>query len=97
MSAAERIAALEKALKEKDAKIAELEESAEPKTARVSFAIRPSRYKAFVELAEHADRAQGPELETLIEQEYKLVFAGKNLPTAAEAAEWMSARGKGKK
>lgn len=97
MSDAERIAALEAALKEKDAKIAELEESAEPKTARVSFAIRPSRYKAFVELAEHAERAQGPELEFLIEHEYKLIFAGKNLPTATEAAEWMSARGKGKK
>jgi len=46
---------------------------------------------------EHAERAQGPELEFLIEHEYKLVFAGKNLPTATEAAEWMSARGKGKK
>ena len=97
MSDAERIAALEAALKEKDAKIVELEENAELRTARVSFAIRPSRYMAFYQLAEHAEKAQGPELETIIEQEYGVVFAGKPLPTPAEAAEWMSARGKGKK
>lgn len=97
MSAAERIAALEAALKAEKEKNAALLAENEPRNARVSFAIRPSRYMAFYQLAEHAERAQGPELETIIEQEYGVVFAGKPLPTPAEAAEWMEARKGGKK
>lgn len=97
MSDAERIAALEKALKAEKEKNAALLAENEPRNARVSFAIRPSRYMAFYQLAEHAEKAQGPELETIIEQEYGVVFAGKPLPTPAEAAEWMEARKGGKK
>ena len=97
MSDAERIAALEAALKAEKEKNAALLAENEPRNARVSFAIRPSRYMAFYQLAEHAERAQGPELETIIEQEYGVVFAGKPLPTPAEAAEWMEARKGGKK
>lgn len=95
--AARKIAELEKALAAKDEKIKALQDEAEPKRAKVNFAIRPSRYKAFCDIAEKKDMTQGGLFEWLIENEYGVVFAGKALPSAEDAGEWLDARGRKRK
>lgn len=95
--AARKIAELQAALAAKDEKIKALQDEAEPKRAKVNFAIRPSRYKAFCDIAEKKDMTQGGLFEWLIENEYGIVFAGKALPSAEDAGEWLDARGRKRK
>lgn len=95
--AARKIAELQAALAAKDEKIKALQDEAEPKRAKVNFAIRPSRYKAFCDIAEKKDMTQGGLFEWLIENQYGIVFAGKALPSAEDAGEWLDARGRKRK
>lgn len=95
--AARKIAELQAALAAKDEKIKALQDEAEPKRAKVNFAIRPSRYKAFCDIAEKKDMTQGGLFELLIEHEYGITFEGKALPGAEDAGEWLDARGRKRK
>ena len=74
-----------------------MQDEAEPKRAKVNFAIRPSRYKAFCNIAEKKDMTQGGLFEWLIEHEYGITFEGKALPSAEDAGEWLDARGRKRK
>lgn len=83
---------MKRELEEEKAKNRELQDENEPKRAKVSFAIRPSRYMALVEIAEALDKAQGGLLEDMIEYEYAKEFPGEDFPTAEEAGHWFDNR-----
>lgn len=56
----------------------------EPKSKRVSFAIRPSRFYALQAVAIKTGEAQASIVERALEHEYKIVFQGAPLPTAED-------------
>ena len=93
--AARQIAELKAALEAEKAKNRALQDEAEPKSKRVSFAIRPSRFYALQAVAIKTGDAQAAIVERALEQEYKIVFKGAPLPSAEDIQQMKAAAPKG--
>ena len=66
------------------AALQEAQDANEPKSQRVSFAIRPSRFYALQAVAIKTGEAQASIVERALKNEYKIVFQGAPLPTAED-------------
>lgn len=69
----------------------------EPRSQRVSFAIRPSRFYALQAVSYKTGEAQASIVERALEHEYKIVFKGAPLPSAEEVKKLKAAAAAEKK